>query len=113
MQEPKQKILIVDDEPQIRLLLAELLCVEYECTQASSAETALAILSKADVALVISDINLGGLSGLELVPRIHERAPATVVVMISGQQGIDTAIEAMRAGAFDYIIKPFDLRHVE
>jgi len=53
------------------------------------------------------------MSGLELVPRVHSLAPDTVVVMISGNQDIEFAIEALRVGAFDYITKPIDLRHVE
>src|SRR2546430_12196309 len=53
-----------------------------------------------------------GLSGLKMAPRILEHSPDTVVIMISGEQTIDYAIEAMRAGAFDYITKPFDLRQV-
>jgi diguanylate cyclase (GGDEF)-like protein len=113
MDRSRRRILIIDDELQIRALLAELLQDKYDCTQVSSAEEALTALGDGDFDLVLSDINMSGVSGLELVPRIHEREPEIVVVMISGQQGIETAIEAMRAGAFDYITKPFDVRHVE
>ncbi len=55
---------------------------------------------------------MSGISGLELVPSVLKQNPDTVVVMISGQQTIDYAIEAMRVGAFDYITKPLDFRHV-
>src|SRR5438309_8152228 len=106
-------ILIIDDEEQIRGLLKELLRVEYECMDVASAEAALAVLNRKNFDLVISDINMDKISGLDLVPQILKSAPDTVVVMISGQQTIDFAIEAMRAGAFDYITKPLDLRHVE
>src|SRR5690242_4453287 len=106
-------ILIIDDEEQIRRLLADLLSEKYECVEAGSAEEALAVLATRTFDLVLSDINMSGITGLELVPRIHERAPNTVVMMISGQQTIDYAIEAMRAGAFDYITKPMDLRQVQ
>src|SRR6266446_2255194 len=106
-------ILIIDDEEQIRHLLTDLLSAEYECVQACSAEEALAVLETRTFDLVLSDINMSGITGLELVPRIHQSTPDTVVMMISGQQTIDFAIEAMRAGAFDYITKPLDLRHVE
>ena len=106
-------ILIIDDEEQIRNLLKDLLSPENDCTTVGSAEDALAILKSINFNLVISDINMGGISGLDLVPRVLEQTPDTVVVMISGQQTIDFAIEAMRAGAFDYITKPLDLRHVE
>jgi diguanylate cyclase (GGDEF)-like protein len=56
---------------------------------------------------------MGGMSGLELVPRVHSLSPDTVVVMVSGNQDIEFAIKALRVGAFDYITKPLDLRHVE
>lgn len=113
MEKPKARILIIDDEQQIRELLRDLLCEEYNCQEAASAEDALAAFDGSDFDLVLSDINMGGISGLELVPHVLERSPQTVVVMISGQQGIETAIAALKAGAFDYITKPFDLRHVE
>lgn len=108
----RHTVLIIDDEEQIRDLLKDLLSAENDCTTVSSAEDALAILDSIGFDLVISDINMGEISGLDLVPRVLERSPDTVVVMISGQQTIDFAIEAMRAGAFDYITKPLDLRHV-
>jgi diguanylate cyclase (GGDEF)-like protein len=109
----KPAILIIDDDEQIRSLLNDLLSAENDCTTVGSAEEALAVLKSINFSLVISDINMGGISGLELVPRVLEQSPDTVVVMISGQQTIDFAIEAMRAGAFDYITKPLDLRHVK
>ena len=56
---------------------------------------------------------MGGMSGLELVPHVHSISPDTVVVMVSGNQDIEFAIKALRVGAFDYITKPLDLRHVE
>lgn len=109
----KPAILIIDDEEQICSLLKDLLGAENDCTTIGSAEDALRVLDTIDFDLVISDINMGGISGLDLVPRILKKTPDTVVVMISGQQTIDFAIEAMRAGAFDYITKPLDLRHVQ
>lgn len=109
----KPKILIIDDEEQVRNLLIDLLGGAYRCADAGSAEDALAALSQETFDLVISDIDMGGMSGLELVPRVLALAPDTVVVMISGNHDIEFAIRAMRAGAFDYISKPIDLRHVE
>jgi diguanylate cyclase (GGDEF)-like protein len=109
----KPKLLIIDDEEQIRNLLMDLLGGLYECCTASSAEEALAALSERTFDLVISDIDMGRMSGLELVPRVHSLSPDTVVVMISGNQDIEFAIQALRVGAFDYITKPIDLRHVE
>ena len=106
-------ILIIDDDEQIRGLLEELLSPNNTCTAVGSAEEALTILGSINFNLVISDIKMSGISGLDLVPRILAQSPDTVVVMISGQPTIDFAIDAMRVGAFDYITKPLDLRHVE
>src|SRR2546423_1048634 len=111
--EGKPHILIVDDEPEIRNLLCELLREEYDCATACSAEEALSRLADAEFDLVLSDIQMGGMSGLEMIPHALGRSPETVVVMVSGVQTIESAVEAMRVGAFDYVIKPFDLQHVE
>jgi response regulator RpfG family c-di-GMP phosphodiesterase len=78
-----------------------------------SAEDALERLREGNYDLVISDIMMGGMSGLELIPRVRELSPDTVVIMISGVQTVESAIHALRAGAFDYVMKPFDLHHVE
>ncbi len=110
---PRAKILIVDDEESIRSLVKELLETDSECVVAGSVEEALEILRANEFNLVVSDIDLGDSSGLIMVPRILDQWPETVVIMISGQQSIESAIEAMRVGAFDYITKPFDLRHVQ
>ena len=113
LESPKPKLLIIDDEEQIRSLLIDLLGEDYDCREAGSAEDALTALQKETFDLVISDIDMGGMSGLELVPRVHSLSPDTVVVMISGNQDIEFAIRALRVGAFDYIGKPIDIRHVE
>lgn len=109
----KSRLLIADDEPEIRSVLEDLLSLDYECTVVSCAEDALECLREEKFQLVISDIMMGGMSGLEMVPKALEMAPDTAVIMISGTQTIESAIEAMRAGAFDYVMKPFDLPHVE
>jgi diguanylate cyclase (GGDEF)-like protein len=109
----KSKILVIDDDAQIRGLLFDILRERYDCSEVASAEEALLVLARLSFDLVISDINMGDMSGLELVPHVHSISADTVVLMISGQNKIEAAIEAMRAGAFDYIMKPFDVRHVE
>jgi response regulator RpfG family c-di-GMP phosphodiesterase len=106
-------ILIVDDEPEVRNLLCDLLCDEYDCTPSASAEAALARLDASEFDLVLSDINMGGMSGLEMIPRVLSKRPDTAVIMVSGMQTIESAVEAMRVGAFDYVIKPFDIAKVE
>ena len=107
------RILIVDDEIEITEILADLLSEDYECLKAGSAEDALARLHEGEFQLVISDITMPGMSGLEMIPHIKEFSPETVVVMISGMQTVESAIGALRLGAFDYLMKPFDLRQVE
>lgn len=110
---PESRILIVDDEREITEILADLLSTELECETAGSAEEALARLRQSEFRLVISDITMPGMSGLEMVPHVKRISPNTVVIMISGLQTVESAIEAMRLGAFDYVMKPFDLRQVE
>lgn len=109
----RARILIVDDEPDIREMLCDLLGLDYDCQSASSAEEALEKLSRGDFNLVVSDITMGGMSGIEMIPHALATCPEIVVVMISGMQTIESAIAALRVGAFDYIMKPFDLRQVE
>jgi len=107
------RILIVDDEAEITEILADLLSEDYECLRAGSAEQALAELRGGQFQLVISDITMPGMSGLEMIPHVKTLSPDTVVVMISGMQTVESAIGALRRGAFDYLMKPFDLRQVE
>jgi len=107
------RILIIDDDQHIRGLLLNVLSDKYDCSEAESAEQALMALTESQFDLVISDIQMGGMSGLELVPRVHSIAPDCVVMMVSGESSIETAIAAMHAGAFDYIMKPFNMSHLE
>src|SRR5690349_16317441 len=107
------RILIVDDDREITEILADLLSEEHECLKAGSAEHALESLRAAEFQLVISDITMPGMSGLEMIPHVKQLSPDTVVVMISGMQTVESAIGALRLGAFDYLMKPFDLRQVE
>jgi putative nucleotidyltransferase with HDIG domain len=109
----RSRILIVDDEREITEILYDLLSVEHECQTVGSAEAALAQLAEHDFQLVISDITMPGMSGLEMLPFVKSHSANTVVVMISGMQTVESAIGALRLGAFDYLMKPFDLRHVE
>jgi putative nucleotidyltransferase with HDIG domain len=109
----RPRILIVDDEPEITAILTDLFADEYDCDTAGSAELALEALKDREFELVVSDITMPGMSGLQMIPHVKERSPNTVVVMISGMQTVESAIGALRLGAFDYVMKPFDLRQVE
>jgi diguanylate cyclase len=105
-------ILVVDDEPQVRGVLCGLFSEDHKCVEAASAEESLELLRGEPFDLILSDIVMGGMSGLEMIAHARRLAPETVVIMISAEQTITNAIEAMRAGAFDYITKPFDLQQV-
>ena len=109
----RARVLIIDDEPHIRNILLETLKANYDCQTAASAEEGLEILRNDPCSLVISDINMKGITGLEMVPGILTVAPDTVVIIMSGAQSMENAVGALRVGAFDYVMKPFDLRLVE
>ncbi len=103
-------ILIVDDEADIRLLIAGLLSDEgYEVREAATSEEALAALAERQPNLAILDVWLEGsrLDGLGLLEAFQRMAPDTPAVMISGHGTIETAVAAIRAGAYDFIEKPF------
>jgi len=110
---PLARVLIVDDESAVRGLLTTILGEKYDCTAAASAEDAICTLGHNSFDLVISDINMGGMSGIELIEFVNASSPDTSIIMISGNRTIDSPIEAIRKGAFDYIKKPFDIDEVE
>jgi putative two-component system response regulator len=107
------RLLIADDDVGVRGVLRDFLSGEYECESVGSAEEALAILGRGEFRLVISDISMRGMSGIELIPHVLKLSPDTLIIMVSGSQDVESAVGAMRAGAFDFILKPFDLEHVE
>ncbi len=107
------KILIVDDEQNIRRTLKEILEFEqYEVDEASDGLECLARLKQQKYDVVILDIKMPKMDGMEALERIQILAPDTPVVMISGHANIDTAVEAVKKGAFDFISKPPDLNRL-
>ncbi|HYP25387.1 MAG TPA: HD domain-containing phosphohydrolase [Blastocatellia bacterium] len=107
------RILIIDDEEYVLSVLYSLLSERHECRTATSAVEALEYLKEQTYDLVLSDIMMPGMSGLELLQEVTRLARDTVVILISGNLNIQSAIEAMRRGAFDYVTKPFNLSDVE
>ena len=109
----KTNVLIIDDESWVRNLLFDVLKKDFHCETASSAEEGLSLFETKKFNLVLCDIKMDGMSGLELIPLILSSSPDTVVIMISGELAIESAIEAMRVGAFDFIPKPFNINYLE
>ena len=106
------RLLIVDDDRELCDILVEFLGRSYNCVALDSAESALATLATERFDLIMTDIAMPGMNGLEMVRQITSEAPDAVIIMVSGQRTIEFAVQAMRAGAFDYITKPFELSEV-
>lgn len=106
-------ILVVDDDETIRDTLYELLSEEHDCQTAQTAEQALARLEVDSYDLVLTDISMPGLSGLELLGHVRQKYPDTPVIIISGISDQDHAQGLIRLGAFEYLLKPFRLEVVE
>ncbi len=107
------KILIVDDEPSIRKTLREILEFEkYEVDEASDGLDCLVKLKQSAYDAVIMDIKMPKMDGMEALDRVQMLVPDTPVIMISGHANIDTAVEAVKKGAFDFISKPPDLNRM-
>jgi two-component system response regulator PilR (NtrC family) len=108
------RILVVDDEGSMRQLLEIALGKEgYQVESAPSGERAGELFGKSQFDLVISDIRMPDMSGVEVLRRIRETSPATPVIMITAYASTDTAVEALRLGAYDYITKPFKLEELK
>jgi putative two-component system response regulator len=102
------RILVIDDEAVIRMLVVEILeSVGYDVTSAESAEVALALLEDADFDLVVSDVIMPGLSGLELLESVRARRASLPVVLVTGAGTYDTLSQALTRGAAGLVTKPF------
>lgn len=108
------RILVVDDELSMREFLGILLEGEgYQVDQADSAEEALLCLDRERYDMVISDVSMPGLGGIELLARIKAQTPETAVLMITAFTTAEQAVEAMKLGAYDYLGKPFKVEEVK
>jgi len=107
------KILIVDDEPAIRRTLKEILEFEkFKVDEATNGLECMVKLKKDKFDVILMDIKMPQMTGMEALERVQMLAPETPVVMISGHGTIETAVEAVKKGAFDYISKPPDLNRL-
>src|SRR5438270_1227290 len=111
--ERRGNLLVVDDEVELMLALCESLSEEgFRAVGATRADQALAELHKGDFDLLLSDLMMSGTDGLQLLRQALEFDPNLVGIIMTGQGSIPTAVEAMRSGAFDYLLKPFRMGQV-
>jgi len=102
-------VLVVDDENNIRRVLAAMLKREgYEVTTAADGEQALAVFQKVPVSVVVTDLVMPRVGGMDLLKRVVADWPDVPVILITAHGSVDSAVAALKAGAFDYITKPFD-----
>lgn len=106
-------VLVVDDDDTIRDALYELFAEDHLCHAAETAEKAISFLDEMTYDVVLTDLSMPGLSGLELLGHVRQRQPYTPVIIVSGISDQAHAQGLMRMGAFDYLLKPFRMDHVE
>ncbi len=108
METPQEAhILVVDDEGAIRYSISKTLQrLGYQVHTAETGEEALEMMQRQEYDVVLTDIRMPGLSGVELLARIKEQAPDAVVILLTGYASLETAIESLRLGAHDYLVKP-------
>jgi DNA-binding NtrC family response regulator len=103
----KASILVVDDEPTIRLLVTSILKDEgYAVTAAASGEEALQLTTRRHFHLVVTDLKMPGISGVDLLERLKREDPGTAVILLTAFGSVEGAVEAMKKGACDYLLKP-------
>lgn len=106
-------ILIIDDEPLMRLSMVDALkAVGYEVHAAATGHEGLAILKKEAFGIVITDLRLPGADGLDILQACKQRSPRTEVIVITAHGSVETAVEALKLGAYDYITKPFSMEEL-
>jgi two-component system, NtrC family, response regulator AtoC len=102
------RLLIVDDEQSIRKLCSTVgEALGFTCLEASSGETALALLDEQPAHMILTDMVMPNMSGLEFLARVKKLFPRTEVAVMTGHGSVETAVQAMKLGAYDYISKPF------
>src|SRR5690606_33347162 len=109
----KPRVLVVDDEKFIRDILADFLGMEgYVVRTADDGSSAVAELERARYDMVISDLKMPRMGGLELLKEVARTHPETLTVIMTGFGTVETAIDAMKQGAYDYILKPFKVEEI-
>lgn len=101
------RILVVDDEGAIRYSVSKTLQrIGFEVHEAASGEEALEMMTKNEYEVILTDIRMPGLTGVDLLKRIKEQSPDAIVILMTGYASLGTAVESLRLGAHDYLIKP-------
>ena len=108
----KKRILICDDEEGVRESLNLILEKKYDCSFAVNGEEALKRVRENPVSLIILDIKMPRMDGIETLKKIKEIDPGTKVIIATGYKSVETATEAVKCGASDYIVKPFESKQV-
>ena len=107
------RILVVDDEPSIREILCDFLRMEgFQVHDAPNGRAALQVLAQHRFSVMISDLKMPEMGGLELLAEARDRHPEVVALLMTGYGTVETALAAMKTGAFDYILKPFKVEEV-
>ena len=106
-------VLVVDDDKNTRDGLERALRGDYHVLLAESGERALAILGSAPVAILLSDVRMPGMDGLTLMKRAMARDPSTICILLTAYGNVETAVEAMKLGAYDFLMKPVNLDHLD
>ncbi len=113
MAQPAQILLIDDEQESCQALSLLLSRAGYRVNSCYSGEKALSLLKKQAFELIISDLFLPGVSGIDILKQVKEVSPQTCVILITGNASAETAVEAMKEGAFDYITKPFNFERLK
>ena len=109
-----KRILVADDEESIRWVLSKALNKQgYEVDLAENGQDALLLSRRSSYDLAILDIKMPGMTGLDLLNKLQEHSPQTLVVIMTAESSMKNAVEAMKRGAYDYITKPFDLEALD
>lgn len=109
---PKKRILICDDEEGVRESLNLILEKDYDISFATNGQEAVDHIKKSHTDLVILDIKMPRMNGIETLKQIKRAKPDIKVIIATGYKSVETASEAVKAGATDYIVKPFDSKQV-
>ena len=114
MELPKAKILVVDDEANVLLTVSSILRQEgYEVDSADGGAKALASIRERFYDLVLTDMNMPGIGGMDVLAEVQKRSPNTVTVVITGYGSLDSALKAIQLGAYEYLLKPTEVAELK